>query len=65
MKSLILSLLLALIHSALSSGLLERAACNADNCARAVTGTNAKPAMSIRQTDCSNFMTATITPTAA
>jgi hypothetical protein len=44
---------------------LERAACNADNCARAVTGTAAKPSLTIRQSDCSKFMTTIVTPAAA
>jgi len=38
--------------------------CNADNCARAVTGTKAQPALSVRQSDCSNFQTATVYPPA-
>ena len=36
--------------------------CNADNCARAVTGTNAQPASSIRREDCSSFFETTVTP---
>ncbi|KAH8798649.1 hypothetical protein F5884DRAFT_742862 [Xylogone sp. PMI_703] len=38
-------------------------ACNANNCARAVTGTNIKtPVASSRQADCSSFMLTTVTP---
>jgi len=43
---------------------LSLAGCNADNCARAVTGTNALPALSIRQADCSSFQLTTVTPSA-
>ena len=34
--------------------------CDADNCARAVTGTEAKPAITQRQADCSSFMQTTV-----
>ncbi|KAB5566245.1 hypothetical protein GE09DRAFT_1106038 [Coniochaeta sp. 2T2.1] len=38
--------------------------CNANNCARAVTGTRSgkMPAVSSRQADCSSFMKVTVTP---
>ncbi|KAL8388238.1 hypothetical protein RB595_009369 [Gaeumannomyces hyphopodioides] len=43
-------------------------ACNANNCARDVTGTREGklPLLEVRKTDCANFMTATVyaTPTA-
>ncbi|KAF1981173.1 hypothetical protein K402DRAFT_467753 [Aulographum hederae CBS 113979] len=45
--------------------LQERGTCNNnDNCARAVTGTqaNVKPALTVRQADCSSFMVTTVTP---
>ena len=42
---------------------VERAACNADNCARAVTGTaGSNPNQSSRLADCSSFMRVTVTP---
>jgi len=44
-------------------GLLDRRACNADNCARAVTGTRFAASIQAQHTaDCSSFMLATITP---
>jgi hypothetical protein len=42
----------------------KRAGCAADNCARAITGINAKPSASIRQADCSNFLAVTVTAAA-
>jgi hypothetical protein len=55
---------LALASGALSSVLVRSAAssCAADNCARAVTGTAAKPAITQRQSDCASFQA---TPSAA
>ncbi|RDW74839.1 hypothetical protein BP6252_05981 [Coleophoma cylindrospora] len=50
---------------ATANAVLPRAACNADNCLRAVTGTagvNNKPALTARQADCSAFLVATVTP---
>lgn len=45
------------------SAVLERAACNADNCARAVTGTRYSSAVQASHTaDCSSFMVRTVTP---
>lgn len=36
-------------------------ACNADNCARQITGTRSKtPDLAVRQTDCANYMTTTV-----
>ena len=56
---LVSSLAIALVPSVL-------AACNADNCARAVTGTRSgkMPDVASRQADCSSFMRATVTPRA-
>jgi hypothetical protein len=62
MKVSLLLTLLNLLQIVVGRGLLERAACNADNCARAITGTNAKPSMTIRRSDCASFMTATFYP---
>jgi hypothetical protein len=55
---------LALASGALSSVLVRSAAssCAADNCARAVTGTAAQPAITQRQSDCASFQA---TPSAA
>ncbi len=40
---------------------LVSAGCNANNCARLVTGTRAKePSLPSRQADCINFMTTTV-----
>ncbi|RDW58342.1 hypothetical protein BP5796_12272 [Coleophoma crateriformis] len=39
---------------------LARRGCTANNCARAVTGTAAKPALTVRQSDCSSFMRRTV-----
>lgn len=45
------------------AGVFERAACNADNCARAVTGTRYTASIQALHTaDCSSFMIQTITP---
>ena len=51
---------LALASGALSSVLVRSAAssCAADNCARAVTGTAANPAITQRQSDCASFQAA-------
>ena len=50
----------ALAHA----GVLERAnGCNANNCARAVTGTRDKePNVATRQAQCSSFQLITVTP---
>jgi hypothetical protein len=57
------NLLLAIlsVHLASAHILDERAGCAADNCARAITGMNAKPSSSIRQADCSSFLAVTVT----
>ncbi|CAD0109425.1 unnamed protein product [Aureobasidium uvarum] len=47
-----------------ASAAIARPACNADNCARAVTGTAAQPALSVRQSGCSSYQTATTYPAA-
>lgn len=60
MKSFFLVLSLA---AGSLGGVLERAACNADNCARAVTGTRYASAVQASHiADCSSFMVRTITP---
>jgi hypothetical protein len=59
----LLSFLLPLViaNGAFSTAVLERRACNADNCARAVTGTNGLP-LSIKSSDCASFFAVTVTP---
>ncbi|KAK5996234.1 hypothetical protein PT974_04666 [Cladobotryum mycophilum] len=42
------------------SNLVRRGPCHANNCARAVTGVNGKPAVTARQSDCSSFMRHTV-----
>ena len=45
------------------SGVLDKRACNPNNCARAVTGTRYAAAVQAQHTaDCSSFMSQTITP---
>lgn len=54
--------LFVLVTEALAS-VLQRDGCNADNCARAVTGTRYAPDVQASHTaDCSSFMMQTITP---
>lgn len=55
----LLSFILAL---AMAQGVLSE--CNADNCARAVTGTRSGkvPDVTSRMEDCSSFMQVTVTP---
>ncbi|KAL7794241.1 hypothetical protein V8C37DRAFT_401541 [Trichoderma ceciliae] len=59
------AIVLSFVASAMA-GIIERTnGCNADNCARAVTGT--RPGLlpiTSRQSDCSSFMRATVTPEA-
>jgi hypothetical protein len=52
--------------AAAMAGVIERTnGCNADNCARAVTGTrDGLLPITSRQSDCSSFMRATVTPDA-
>lgn len=60
--SAILVFLLYTAQIVLCSVLLPRA-CNADNCARAITGTRKGSAFTSQaKADCSSFMLATITP---
>ncbi|CAD0092345.1 unnamed protein product [Aureobasidium vineae] len=47
-----------------ASTVIARPVCNADRCARAVTGTAAQPALSGSQSDCSSYQTATTYPAA-
>ena len=56
--------IIPLLQLCFGSVLQARAACNADNCARAVTGTSAgiAPAFTVRQSDCSSFQKTTVTP---
>jgi hypothetical protein len=61
MKFSYIALPLALAYGTLSS-ILMRNDCNANNCARAITGTNAKPSATIRQSDCSSYQQTTVTP---
>ncbi|KAL3417103.1 hypothetical protein PVAG01_11103 [Phlyctema vagabunda] len=54
---------LCMVATASGKSLGERAVCNADNCARAVTGTaNAKYPASLRLADCQAFLATTTTP---
>ncbi|KAF1989639.1 hypothetical protein K402DRAFT_401748 [Aulographum hederae CBS 113979] len=53
---------LPLIASVASATLFERRACHADNCARAITGTAIAALVSVHQSDCSSFLSATVTP---
>jgi Mn2+/Fe2+ NRAMP family transporter len=51
----------ALAHSALANVVAPRATCNADNCARAVTGTaNTRIPKESRLADCRTFMVITV-----
>ena len=54
-------LLTALTASLATAGyVVVNHGCDADNCARAVTGTEVKPAITQRQADCSSFMQTTV-----
>jgi hypothetical protein len=56
--------ILSLVSVALA-GALEKRACQANNCIRAVTGTRLGPeAISSHQADCSSFVRTTVTPSA-
>lgn len=60
MKRFLLFLCLA---SGVLGGFLNKRACNADNCARAVTGTRfAASIQALHTADCSSFMIVTVTP---
>ena len=63
MQLLSVLLPLAVVNGAYSHALAPRA-CNADNCARAVTGSAAQPALSVRSSDCASFLAVTVTPPA-
>lgn len=67
MKIFVLVLATVMAQGVFASILGERNACNADNCARAVTGTRPGklPVVSDRQADCSSFMLITVTPDAS
>jgi len=55
--------LLAVVGLASSSLVkLEKRACQANNCIRAVTGTASPPPFASRRADCSSFMLRTVTP---
>lgn len=54
---------LSFVAAAMASVIERTNGCNADNCARAVTGTReGLPPISSRKADCSSFMRATVTP---
>ena len=64
MKSSIILFLYA-AQTVLGAALNQRAACDADNCARAVTGTQAGPSQVTKaRSDCSSFLRDTVTPAA-
>ena len=64
MKSSVILFLYA-AQTVLGGTLNQRAACNADNCARAVTGTQAGPSQVTKaRADCSSFLLDTVTPAA-
>lgn len=61
LKMKVAAVILSFVAAAMANG-----GCNADNCARAVTGTReGKLAITSRQADCSSFMRATVVPDAA
>ncbi|KAL8349990.1 hypothetical protein RB598_005364 [Gaeumannomyces tritici] len=69
MQALVLTLgVFAAIPTVLANTNAKATACNANNCARDVTGTREGklPLLEVRKTDCANFITATVyaTPTA-
>ncbi|KAF4549033.1 Hypothetical protein D9617_24g017470 [Elsinoe fawcettii] len=59
---LVLSLLTASTWAFPGAHLFQRAACNADNCLRAVRASSAKPFPSSATADCSSFFRKTVTP---
>ncbi|RDW56667.1 hypothetical protein BP6252_14053 [Coleophoma cylindrospora] len=61
MKSVFVLSTLAVLATA-NPLLQDRATCNADNCARAVTGSMIKPTLALRLADCTSFLLATVTP---
>lgn len=60
------AIVLSFVAAAMAAVINERTnGCNADNCARAVTGTrDGLLPITSRQADCSSFMRATVTPKA-
>lgn len=59
------AVVLSFVAAAMASVIERTNGCNADNCARAVTGTrDGLPPISSRKADCSSFMRATVTPKA-
>lgn len=59
------AIVLSFIAAAMASVIERTNGCNADNCARAITGTReGLPPISSRKADCSSFMRATVTPKA-
>lgn len=60
------AIVLSFVTAAMAAVINERTnGCNADNCARAVTGTrDGLLPITSRQADCSSFMRATVTPKA-
>ncbi|RDW85974.1 hypothetical protein BP5796_04299 [Coleophoma crateriformis] len=65
MRASLFSVVAITASLATANTVIPRAACNADNCLRAVTGTagvNNKPVLTLRQADCSSFLAATVTP---
>ncbi|KAL7926366.1 hypothetical protein ACQKWADRAFT_280108 [Trichoderma austrokoningii] len=59
------AIVLSFVAAAMASVIERTNSCNADNCARAVTGTReGLLPISSRKADCSSFMRATVTPQA-
>ncbi|KAJ4509053.1 hypothetical protein HRR81_007311 [Exophiala dermatitidis] len=63
MKALLFTLATSLTFANANPFLEARGVCNADNCARAITGTGAQQPLATRQADCSAFMSPIPTPT--
>ncbi|EXJ89688.1 hypothetical protein A1O3_02755 [Capronia epimyces CBS 606.96] len=63
MKSLFFTFLASLTLAHANPLLEARGVCNADNCARAITGSAAQQALATRQADCSAFLSPFPTPT--
>ncbi|KAF3915427.1 hypothetical protein AA313_de0209545 [Arthrobotrys entomopaga] len=57
----------AILHSVLylAAGATVAEACNADNCARHITGAELNPPLTLRQADCSSFMAVKVNGAAA
>ncbi|KAL7943737.1 hypothetical protein V8C42DRAFT_100295 [Trichoderma barbatum] len=57
------AIVLSFVAAAMASAIKRTDGCNADNCARAVTGTrDGLLPITVRQSSCSSFMLATVTP---